>query len=57
MSKREEQKLAALVKKTAAKAAKPKAKLRRQYDATLPQETDDDTERREFFSQMKKRDF
>ncbi|MGH7752928.1 MAG: hypothetical protein ACREN5_08940 [Gemmatimonadales bacterium] len=56
MSKSEEKKLAALVKKNAAKAAKPKARLRRQYDTTL-QELDDDTERRNFFSEMQKREF
>lgn len=57
MSKSDEKKLAALVRKNAAKAAKPKAKRRRQYDATLPPETDEDSERRDFFSQMKKREF
>ena len=57
MSKSDDKKMAALVKKNAAKAAKPKAKRRRQYDATLPPETDEDTERRDFFSEMKKRDF
>jgi hypothetical protein len=41
MSKSDEQKLAALVKKNAAKAAKAKKKTRRQYDKTLPPETDD----------------
>lgn len=56
-SKREEQKLAALVKKNVAKAAQPKAKKRRQYDDTLPAETEEDIERRDFFSQMKKREF
>ncbi|MHC4710632.1 MAG: hypothetical protein ACYTA3_09450 [Planctomycetota bacterium] len=57
MSKSDEQKLAALVKKNAAKAAKAKKKTRRQYDKTLPPETDDDTELRDFFSDMQKRDF
>ena len=56
MSKSEEKKMAALVKKNAAKAAKPKAKLRQQYDTTL-QDLDDDTERRNFFTEMKKREF
>ncbi len=57
MSKSDEQKLAALAKKNAAKAAKSKAKLRRQYDGTLPPETDEDLERRDFFSHMRKREF
>ncbi len=56
MSKSDERKLAALVKKNAAKAAKAKKKARRQYDKTLPPETDDDTELRDFFSEMKKRE-
>lgn len=60
MSKSEEQKLAALIKKNIAKAAaKPKATLRSQYDTTLRPDpnTDDDLERRDFFSEMKKREF
>ena len=56
--KREAEKMAALVRKNAAKAAKTKKKMKRQYDHTLPPETsDDDLERRDFFSEMKKRDF
>ncbi|MGH7700981.1 MAG: hypothetical protein ACREMJ_10760 [Gemmatimonadales bacterium] len=58
MSKSEEEKLAALVRKTAAKAAKAKRKVQRQYDDTLRSETtDEDIDRRDFFSEMKKRDF
>ena len=58
MSKSDEQKLAALVRKNAAKAAKAKRKVQRQYDSTLPHDTtDEDLERRDFFSDMKKRDF
>jgi len=57
MSKREEQKLAALVKKNAAKAT-GKRKVPRRYDTTLPPETtDEDLAARDFFSEMKKRDF
>jgi len=57
-SKSDEQKLAALIKKNAAKAAKAKRKVQRQYDTTLPPETtDEDLERRDFFSEMKKREF
>lgn len=58
MSKSEEEKLAKLIRKTAAKAAKAKPQARRKYDTTLPPETtDDDLERRDFFSEMKKREF
>lgn len=57
MSKSDDQKLAALARKNAAKAAKPKPTGRRQYDSTLPPETDEDIERRNFFSEMKKREF
>lgn len=57
MSKSEDRKLAALVKKNAAKAAKAKAKPRRQYDDTLPPERDEDSDLRRFFSEMKKREF
>lgn len=58
MSKSEDEKLAKLIKKNVAKAAKAKPKARHQYDTTLPPETtDDDLERRDFFSEMKKREF
>jgi len=58
MSKSDEQKMAALVKKNVAKAAKAKVKTRRRYDATLPPESDvEDLERRAFFQEMKKREF
>ena len=57
MSKSDDRKLAALVKKNAAKAAKSKGKRRRRYDETLPPETDEDTELRDFFSEMKRREF
>ena len=51
-------KLAALIKKNAAKAAKTRAQVRRQYDHTLPPEPDDDDgERRAFFAEIKKREF
>jgi len=33
------------------------AALARKYDSTLPPETEDDLERRAFFSEMKKREF
>jgi len=58
MSKSDDEKLAALVRKNAAKAARAKRKVKRQYDNTLPPETtDDDLNRRDFFSEMKKREF
>ncbi len=53
--------LAALVRKTAAKAAKAKAPRRKTYDATLDAtrrpETDEDAEATELFKEMKKREF
>ena len=60
MSKSDEKRFAALVKKTMAKveAKKPKEKLRRQVDATLQAETtEEDLDRRDLFSEMKKREF
>jgi hypothetical protein len=57
MSKSDEQKLAALIRKNMAKAEKPKAMKKRRYDPTLPPEVDDDPEHRAFFSEMKKREF
>ena len=53
----DDRKLAALAKKNAAKAAKAKAKKRRQYDDTLPPERDEDQEAQRLFSEMKKREF
>ena len=57
----DEKQLAKLVKKTVAKAAKPKASHRRTYDSTLDvtrrPENDRDTEANELFEQMKKREF
>ena len=57
MSKSDDQKLAALAKKNAAKAARIKPNRRRQYDSTLQPEQEADIERRDFFSEMKKREF
>ncbi len=58
MSKSDDAKMAKLIRKNAAKAAKAKPKARRQYDRTLPADTtDEDIERRDFFSEMKKREF
>ena len=61
MSKSDDQKLEALARKNAAKAAanpaKEKPNRRRQYDSTLPPEREEDTDLRDFFSEMKKREF
>ena len=57
MSKSDDQKIAALARKNAAKAAKIKPQRRRQYDSTLQPEREEDTELRDFFSEMKKREF
>lgn len=58
MSTSDERRLAALVKKNAAKAAKSRPKARRRYDDTLPPDPNpDDLERQAFFSEMKKREF
>jgi len=57
----DEKQLAKLVKKTVAKAAKPKTPPRKTYDSTLdvtrrpPNQADEDA--RELFDQMKKREF
>jgi hypothetical protein len=58
MAKSDEQQFAKLVKKISTAAAKPKKNLKRQGDPTLPPETSDaDLERRDFFREMKKREF
>ena len=57
----DEKQLAKLVKKTVAKASKPKAPPNRTYDATLDAtrrpRTERDDEAEELFSHMKKREF
>ncbi len=57
MSKSDDRKLEALVKKNAAKVASAKPKNRRKYDDTLQQETEEDGDSRSLFSEMKKREF
>jgi hypothetical protein len=58
MSKADDQKIAALVKKNAAKAAAAKKRQQRWIDQNLPPEpTDEDLATRDFFSEMKKREF
>ena len=50
--------MAKLVKKLANNVANKKPAERKRYDTTLPPETsDDDLERRDFFKEMKKREF
>jgi hypothetical protein len=58
MSKREEQRLAALIKKHAGKKAPPRRDLDAQYDSTLrkrPIEQEAQTEK--LFKEMKRREF
>ncbi len=57
MSKGDDERIAALIKKNAAKAAKIKPNRRRQYDSTLQPDHEEDLERRDFFKEMKKREF
>jgi hypothetical protein len=57
VSRSDEKKMAALVRKLAATTAKKKTDRRRQYDPTLRNEVEEDTERRNFFSEMQKREF
>ncbi|HXI63518.1 MAG TPA: hypothetical protein VFD76_12470 [Gemmatimonadales bacterium] len=57
MAKGDDKKLEALARKNAAKAAKAKPNKRRQYDDTLQPEREEDVELRDFFSEMKKREF
>lgn len=59
MSKREDQRIAALAKKNAAKVAPPaKADRAMQYDSTLKQRPEEeDGETRRLFKEMKKREF
>ena len=57
MSKSDDKKLTALVKKNAAKAARAKKTVRRKYDDTLTPQSPEDEAAQNFFSQMKKREF
>jgi hypothetical protein len=58
MSKTEDERLAKLIRKNVAKASAAKKKVQRNYDTTLKSETtEEDLERRDFFSEMKKREF
>ena len=57
MTKSDDKKLEALARKNAAKAARPKSRVRRRYDDTLPEEDEQAQDAHKFFSQMKKREF
>jgi hypothetical protein len=58
MSKREDQKLAALAKKNAAKVVPPKGDRGAKFDPTLRQRpAEEDAETRRLFKEMKKREF
>jgi len=58
MSKREDQRLAALAKKNAAKVAPPKPDRASQFDPTLRQrQPDEDAETKRLFKEMKRREF
>jgi hypothetical protein len=58
MSKREDQRIAALAKKNAAKVVPPKGDRAAQYDDTLKQRpAEEDSETRRLFKEMKKREF
>jgi hypothetical protein len=58
MGKREDQRIAALVKKNAAKIKPPTADQSAQYDPTLRQRAPEQTdEAKRFFKEMKRREF
>jgi hypothetical protein len=58
MSKREDQRLAALAKKNAAKVTPPKQDRALQFDPTLRQRgAEEDPETRRLFKEMKRREF
>lgn len=58
MSKREEQRIAALAKKNAARVVRPKSERAAQYDSTLRQRApEEDPETARLFKDMKRREF
>ncbi len=58
MSKREDQRIAALAKKNAEKVVLPKADRAAKFDSTLRQKpTEEDAETRRLFKDMKRREF
>jgi hypothetical protein len=58
MSKREDQRIAALAKKNAAKVVPPKADRASQFDSTLRRrQAEEDPETKRLFKEMKRREF
>ncbi len=58
MSKREDQRLAALAKKNAEKVVPPKADRAARFDSTLKQKpAEEDAETKRLFKDMKRREF
>ena len=57
MSKREDERLAALARKNAEKIVKPKEEKAARYDSTLRRKPEEDKDLRSFFDEMKKREF
>lgn len=58
MTKREDQRIAALAKKNAAKVKPPRQDQAEQFDPTLRQRAaEQDTETRRLFKEMKRREF
>lgn len=57
MSKREEQRIAALIKKNAAKVSGSQKDRSAQYDDTLRKKAPQDDETKRFFKEMKRREF
>ena len=58
MSKREDQRIAALAKKNAEKVVPPKADHAAKFDSTLRQKpTEEDAETKRLFKDMKRREF
>lgn len=57
MSKREDQRIAALAKKNAAKVKPPTADQSTKFDPTLRLRSTDDVATRKLFNEMKRREF
>lgn len=57
MAKQDEAKMQKLIRKLAAKSDQKKVDKRRKYDPTLQPDDETAIERKEFFSEMKKREF
>jgi hypothetical protein len=57
MAKQDEAKLAKLIRKLQANTEKKVVDKRRKYDPTLQPDDESAIERKEFFSEMKKREF